>query len=71
MAHQIRACCLTGHIATGTPKGEMTVLGGLNTYVATPSADKAQEGCAIVMLAGMMLHIKITSCSRTTLMACW
>lgn len=48
----IRPCCLTGHVATGEPKGEMKTIGGVDAYVATPAADKAQDGCAVVLLTG-------------------
>lgn len=47
----IRPCCLTG-LATGEPKGEMKTIGGVDAYVATPAADKAQDGCAVVLLTG-------------------
>lgn len=30
------SCCLSGHIASGTPSGVEEQIGGLQTYVATP-----------------------------------
>ena len=35
------ACCLRGTIHTGSPSGTISEIAGVQTYVATPSADKA------------------------------
>ena len=36
------ACCLRGTIHTGSPSGTISEIAGVQTYVATPSADKAK-----------------------------
>jgi len=42
MLTEVKSCCVTGHLHTGTPLGTTEILHGLNTYVSTPS--KASEG---------------------------
>jgi len=41
LANPSSACCLRGTIHDGEPTGKILEIAGVETYVATPSADKA------------------------------
>jgi dienelactone hydrolase len=47
----VSACCATGHLDSGTPGGEIVVIGGLQTYCAAPpsSSSPSPSSCAIVL----------------------
>jgi hypothetical protein len=49
-------CCLAGFVAKGEPKGEVTKLGGVDTYVAKPGVGEGAvppvPGKAIVLITG-------------------
>jgi len=35
----VGACCLSGHLHQGTPKGRVETIGGIQTYVSEPEGD--------------------------------
>ena len=46
----IRPCCATGSLHTGSPKGKISTLHGLDTYVAEPKGGvNAAEGIVVIL----------------------
>merc|ERR1712087_378530 len=43
---QLSACCVSGHVHEGTPKGKVETIAGLNTYVS-PSSDGSKAKTVI------------------------
>jgi len=45
----VSSCCLSGTIASGTPKGHVTTIGGLQTYVASPEDGKTTKSIVFIV----------------------
>lgn len=41
--------CFNGHVHSGTPKGQVTKLHGLDVYVAKPTADDPVKGIVVII----------------------
>lgn len=49
------SCCLSGHIANGTPSGTEEQIGGLQTYVAAPKDGSKKK--SIVFLVDSQYYV--------------
>jgi dienelactone hydrolase len=45
----VSSCCLSGKIASGTPSGHVTTIGGLQTYVASPEDGKTTKTIVFIV----------------------
>jgi dienelactone hydrolase len=44
LANPPSACCITGSIHSTTPRGEITKIGGVDTYITTPPSHVTANG---------------------------
>ena len=59
--------CISGHLHSGTPKGQVEVIGGLNTYVS-PSPNGSKKA-VIIYITDIFGYELVVSCHHVMMIA--